>query len=85
MNKEITFRKIVNFIAFCGVILVALSLTIGKIWPSVAYVTNMIAGIIASVIMAISAFYFAKSKRNVGYMIVWIICAVIILVFTFWK
>ncbi len=79
-------KQIVNFLAYISVALIAIVLIIGKLlgWlvnPNILNLLNMIAQIIAYIITAVYAFCFAKSKRNVGWMVAYIIFVVLIIVF----
>ena len=42
---------------------------------------TLIANIIAYILVSISAFYYAKSKRNMWFLIVWIVAVILIVVF----
>ena len=80
-------KTFVNFMAYISVALIATVLIVGKLlgWlinPSILAVLNLIAQIIAYVITAVFAFSFAKSKRNIGWMVAYIIFVILIIVFT---
>jgi len=79
-------KQIVNFLAYISVALIAIVLIVGKLlgWlvkPEILNLLNMIAQIIAYIITAVYAFLYAKSKRNVGWMVAYIIFVVLIIVF----
>ena len=79
-------KQIVNFMAYISVALIAVVLVVGKLldWlvnANILNLLNLIAQIIAYIITAVYAFCFAKSKRNIGWMIAYIVFIVLILVF----
>lgn len=71
-------KKVVNFFAYVAIIFVAIAITLGTIWDDIA-VLRRIGEIIAYVITGISAFYFARSKQNFWYMIVFIVASILII------
>lgn len=80
-------KSIVNFLAYISIGLIAVVLVVGKLlgWlvnPNFLNVLNLIAQIIAYVITAVFGFFFAKSKKKMGWMVAYIIFVVIIIVFT---
>lgn len=80
-------KSIVNFLAYISIGLIAVVLVMGKLlgWlvnPNFLSVLNLIAQIIAYVITAVFGFFFAKSKKSMGWMVAYIIFVVIIIVFT---
>lgn len=72
-------KKVVNFFAFVSIMFVAIALTIGTIWKDLSVLRN-IGEVIAYVITGISAFYYARSKQQAGYMIAFVIAVVLIIV-----
>ena len=70
-------KKVINFFAYVAIMFVAIAITIGTIWKAVAPL-RQIAEIIAYVITGISAFYYARSKQQPGYMIAFVVASVII-------
>lgn len=79
-------KQIVNFMAYISVALIAIVLIVGKLlgWlvnANILNLLNVIAQIIAYIITAVYAFCFAKSKRNIGWMIAYIVFIVLIIVF----
>ena len=80
-------KQIVNFMAYISVALIAIVLILGKLlgWlinPNVLNLLNVIAQIIAYIITAVYAFSFAKSKKNIAWMIAYVIFVILIIVFT---
>lgn len=79
-------KQFVNFLAYISVALIALALIFGKLlgWlinPSILNIMNLVAQIVAYAITAVFAFFFAKSKRNIGWMVAYIIFVIAIIVF----
>lgn len=70
-------KKVVNFFAYVAIIFVAIAITLGTIWDDIA-VLRHIGEIIAYVITGISAFYFARSKQSIWYMVVFIVASILI-------
>lgn len=78
------FKKIANFFAYVAIIFVAIALVVGRFWKDVQ-VLEEIAAVIAYAITSISAFFYAKSKSSVWFMIIFIIAVVLIFVFLILK
>lgn len=82
-------KGFVNFLAYLAIVLVALALileyVLGALGVSATVVGAMstIAQFIAYAITAVFAFYFAKSKKNIGFMIAYIVAVILIVVFLF--
>ena len=78
-------KQFVNFLAYISIALIAVALllnkTLGWLIPNVVDVFNIIAQIIAYSITAVYAFMYAKSKRNIGWMVAYIIFVIVIIVF----
>ena len=80
-------KGFVNFVAYISVAFIAIALILGKIFsafPKLAMVTNalsLIAQIIAYTITAVFAFYFAKSKKHIAWMICYVLFVIAIIVF----
>ena len=79
-------KQIVNFMAYISVALIAIVLIVGKLlgWlvnANILNLLNVIAQIIAYIITAVYAFCFAKSKRNIGWMIAYIVFIILIITF----
>lgn len=81
-------KQIVNFLAYISVALIGVVLLVGKVlnWLSISAdvvtLINIFAQTIAYVITAVYAFSFAKAKRNIAWLIVYIVAIVLIVVFT---
>ncbi len=80
-------KQVVNFLAYIAIAFVAVALILGWIFAkcglssSVISALSLIAQIIAYAITAVFAFYYAKSRRNIGWMIAYVIFVVAIVVF----
>ena len=80
-------KQIVNFFAYISIALIATVSIVGGLlgWLISADVLNiltLVAQIIAYLITAVFAFFFAKSKRSIGWMVAYIIFVIVIIVFT---
>ena len=82
-------RGFVTFLAYLSICLIALALILQFIFDrvglsfTVILAMNTIAQFIAYAITAVFAFYFAKSRRNIGFMIAYVIAVILIVVFLF--
>lgn len=76
------FRSFANVIAYIAVILVGAALLVQALLGDgmVAYVFKTIADVLAYVMLAISSFSYAKSRRSVVYIIIWIVAVALIAV-----
>ena len=79
-------KQFVNFLAYLAIVLIALTLVLQRIFnavglsSSVIVAMNTVAQVIAYAITAVFAFFYAKSKRNIGFMFAYIIAVGIIIV-----
>ena len=80
-------KGFVNLLAYFAVAFIAVALILTKIFssfPKLVAVTNaltMIAQVIAYSITAVYAFYYAKSKKHIAWMIAYILFVIAIIVF----
>ena len=76
------FKSVMNLLAFVAIILIAVSLILSKInfAASINSACTLIANVIAYLMVAISSFYFVRSRRGIAYLITWIVCVVVIVV-----
>lgn len=80
-------KGFVNFMAYIAIAFIAVALILGKIFSAVGLSStvigalNLIAQIIAYTITAVFAFYYAKSRKHIAWMICYIIFVVAIIVF----
>ena len=80
-------KQFLNFLSYVAVALIALALVCGKLlgWilnPNIVHILTLIAECIAYLIVAIYGFIYAKSKKNKAWIIVYIVCIVLIILFT---
>ena len=82
-NRSINWKGFINFLAYCGLVLIGLTLLLNTIFKDgeITRALSLIANVIAYILVSISAFYYAKSKRNMWFLIVWIVAVVLIVVF----
>ena len=76
------FKSVMNLLAFVAIILIALSLILSKLnfAASINHACTLIANVIAYLMVAISSYYFVRSRRGIAYTITWIVCVVVIVV-----
>lgn len=80
-------KSFVNFMAYIAIAFIAVALILGKILSAVGLSStvigalNLIAQIIAYAITAVFAFYYAKSRKHIAWMIAYIIFVIAIIVF----
>ncbi len=79
-------NKFVNFLAYISIALIAVVVFIGifdwLINPEIISLLRQIALVIAEVITAVYAFDYAKSKKNIGWMIAYFVFIAFIIVST---
>ena len=79
-------KGFVNFMAYIAVAFIAVALILTKIFSffelnAVTNALTLIAQIIAYAITAVFAFYYAKSKKHIAWMICYILFVIAIIVF----
>ena len=80
-------KGIVNFLAYIAIAFVAVALILAKIFSafglssSLINAMTLIAQVIAYPITAVFAFAYAKGRKNIGWMIAFIVFVIIIIVF----
>lgn len=75
------WRSILNLLAYIAIVCIGIALLIGKIGgASLAGAFEKVASILAYLVTAVSAFYFAASRRHWAYYVIWIVCVVLIVV-----
>lgn len=75
------WRGFVNLIAYVAIFCIGVALLIGKIGVgSIAGAFHTVAEILAYLVTAVSAFFFAVSRRHWAYYVIWIVCVVLIVV-----
>ncbi len=80
-------KGFVNFLSYIAIAFVAVALVLAKIFDTFQLSSNLInamtliAQIIAYAITAVFAFYYAKSRKSIGWMIAYVVFVIIIVVF----
>lgn len=80
-------KSFISFMAYIAIAFIAVALILGKIFAAfglsstVIGALNLIAQIIAYTITAVYAFFYAKSRKHIGWMIAYIIFVVAIIIF----
>ena len=81
-------KGLINFLAYIAIAFVAVALVLGKVFnwifgdsATIVMAMNLIAQIIAYAITSVFAFYYAKSKKSIGWMIAFVVFLIIIIVF----
>ena len=80
-------KGFVNFIAYIAVAFIAVALILTKIFalfdlnPTIIHAISLVAQVIAYTITAVFAFYYAKSKKQIGWMIAYVLFVIAIIVF----
>lgn len=86
-NSTNRWRHFVNFLAYIAVIMIGVALALSFILSKVGISSTIVDSIskvayaLACVIVCIASFYYARSKRNAWFFILWIISTVLIVVF----
>ncbi len=73
------FRKVLNCVAYFAIVFAAIALVVGQLIPSAKVFLMPIASFLAYCVASVSAFHWAKSKRSVVWMVLFVICAIIVL------
>lgn len=80
-------KGFVNFMAYIAIAFIAVALILGKILGAVGLSStvvgalNTIAQVIAYAITAVFAFFYAKSRKHIAWMIAYIIFVIAIIIF----
>lgn len=75
------WRNFINMLAYVATFCIGVALLVGRLGVgSIAGAFRTVAEILAYVVTAISAFYFACSRRHWAYYLIWVICVVLIVV-----
>lgn len=74
--------KIVNFIAFVGLVMVAVVLVLQKIVQGeIIGALRTVGEAIAYFITAVSAFFYVRSKRNVWWYVAYTVAVILVIIF----
>ena len=80
-------KGFVNFMAYIAIAFIAVALILGKILSAVGLSStvvgalDLIAKVIAYTITAVFAFYYAKSKKHIAWMVAYVLFVIAIIVF----
>ncbi len=82
MSNKSSLKTIMYLLAFVGLVLIATSLILVKLnlGGSLTSAFQLIANVIAYSMVAFFSFFYVRSKRNIGFLITWIVCVVIVVV-----
>ena len=83
MSGNWDFKKIINAIAFWTIVFAAIALMVGYFAPSLQKFIMPISSFFAFLVASVSAFYFAKSKRNAIWFILFFASTAVVLVMLF--
>ena len=81
-NWGLGFKSFANLLSYIAVIFVGVALILQKVLDGgqIAQILKMIAEIFAYVILAISSFAYARSRRSIIFVLVWVVAVVLIIV-----
>ena len=74
------WRSFVNLIAYVAIFCIGVALLIGRFSSSISGAFRTVAEILAYSVTAVSAFFYAVSRRHWAYYLIWVICVVLIVV-----
>jgi len=75
------WRSVLNLVSYIAIVCIGIALLIGRIGgASLAGAFQRVAEILAYIVTAVSAFYFANARRHWAYYLIWVICVVLIVV-----
>jgi len=86
-GRRRSMSSIMNFLSYVAVIFVGIALLISLIldWTNsssdVANAFQLIATILSYIVIGVLSFYYARTKRNVWFLVAWAIAIVLILLF----
>ena len=83
MASKWDFRKFMNAVAYWALVFAAIALVIGQIFTKLRVFLLPIASFLAFAVASVSAFYYAKSKRNIAWLIIFIVVAIVVNVMLF--
>jgi len=75
------WRSVLNLVAYVAIFCIGVSLLIGRIGVgSISGAFRTVAEILAYLVTAVSAFYYAVSRRHWAYYLIWVVCVTLIVV-----
>ena len=80
---ELKLKKLVNATAFFGLMFLAVALILDyfNLLGSISSLLTAVANMVAYVVIAINAFFYAKTKRNIAYMLSYVVAVVLLVIF----
>jgi|LGOV01.1.fsa_nt_gb hypothetical protein len=83
---ELKLKKLVNTVAYFSIMFLAVALLLnqvstGGLFGDVSAILTTIANTLAYIIVAFAAFFYVKTKRNILYMISYILAVVLVILF----
>ncbi|MGD9901195.1 MAG: hypothetical protein AB7S44_01490 [Spirochaetales bacterium] len=85
---ELKLKKLVNAIAYFSIIFLAVALIFSQIaqnntglFASISNIFTVIANSLAYIIVGFGAFFYVKTKRNILYMISYIVAVILVIIF----
>jgi hypothetical protein len=83
---ELKLKKFAQAAAYFAVLFLAVALLLkqvssGGLFGDIANIFERIANTVAYILVAISAFFYVKTKRNILYMVSYIVAVVLIVIF----
>ncbi len=84
MKNQLNTKKFFNAMAFVALIIAGIALMISKIFfganGDVSRILNSVAYTLAFVVTAFCAYFYVRTKRNVAWLIIYIIAVIIVVV-----
>lgn len=78
--SKFEFKKLVNMLAYVAVVIVGVTLVLSGLMPKFSNMLNDFAYYILLFVVAVTSFAYAKSKRNIAYLVVWVVAVALIVV-----
>lgn len=85
---ELKLKKLVNAAAYFAVMFLAVSLILvqlssGGLFGSISEILQTVANTLAYIIISFAAFFYVKTKRNIIYMVSYIVGVILLVIFHF--
>lgn len=86
-KTNVSVRSVLNFLSYVAVFCIGVALILQFIFQkvggggSIASAFQMVAQCLAYSVVSIYAFFFARTKRNIWYLICWLIAVILIIIF----
>lgn len=86
MKRELNTKKFFNAMAFVALVIAGIVLVVSKILDIVGIdikilgILNTIASVLAYVVTAVAAYYYVRTKRNIAWLIVYIVAVILVVV-----